>query len=215
MPFDVYMMCAGSGKRFGGCKPVQLIGGKPNYLRTIELLKELGIEDLTISVNDNYKELFEYENKIVGSSAREIDRFRNFRSMATQPCLFLYGDVVYHQEDLKKIVEQCETANKMIFFGLRSGNHLTKKPDHEIKAIFVWNPFSFYKAVDVVAEKFERGDIKREIGWEVYKEFKNIDFVNLSMYTDDFDTLIEYQTLLTLYDENKKAHKGSRRPSCS
>lgn len=193
---------------------MQLVQGKPNYLRTIDILKELGVEDVTISVCEDHWELFEYEKKIVGSNTREIDRFRNFRNLATGPVLFLYGDVVYHQDDLKDILTHC-SASITTFFGLRSGNRLTKKPDHEIKAVFVPNPLPFYIAVDIVANKFERGDIKREIGWEVYKELNNKHFINLSQYTDDFDTPEEYQTLLRIYDENQKAHKGSRWPSCS
>lgn len=202
---DVYIMCAGNGKRFGGCKPIQLVEGKPNYVRTIDILKELGIENVTISVCENYWDLFEYENKIKGSSDREIDRFRNFRSILTKPSLILYGDVVYDKEDLKNVLEHCKSATKIIFFGLRTNNKLTKKAHEEIKGVFIWDVDSFYNAVDIAADKFEKGYVAREIGWEVFKELKNIDFISLSEYTDDFDTPQEYEFLLKVY--NNKTDK--------
>ena len=196
-------MCAGNGKRFGGCKPVQIIQGKPNYLRTIELLKELGVENITISVPENMQQLFKYENKIVGKNDREIDRFRNFRTLLTSSGIILYGDVVYDKEDLKTILNKT-TSEQTVFFGLKDVNELTGRGDHEIKGLFVFDPSEFYNAVDTVAGKFERGEIEREIGWEVYNELKEkIAFVNLSDYTDDFDTRKDYRTLVEIY--NKRA----------
>lgn len=198
-------MCAGNGKRFGACKPIQIIQGTPNYLRTIQLLNKLGVDDITISVPEDKQELFEYKNKIVGGNDREIDRFRNFRNLLTSPGIILYGDVVYDREDLKIILNNV-TAKQTIFFGLKDYNELTGRGDHEIKGLFVFDPSEFYNAVDNVASKFERGIIKREIGWEVYNELKGKTiFINLSDYTDDFDTPKEYLTLMKIYD--KRVHK--------
>jgi choline kinase len=196
-----YIMCAGNGKRFGGCKPIQPIQGKPNYLRTIQLLNQLGIEDVTISVPEDKQQLFEYDNKITGGNDREIDRFRNFKNLLTSSGIILYGDVVYHIKDLQTILSNSVTSQQTVFFGSRDANELTGKGDHEIKALFVHDAPEFYNAVDVVANKFETGKIKREIGWEVYRELRNNTvFVDLSDYTDDFDTPDDYRILARIYN---------------
>lgn len=188
------IMCAGSGKRYRKPYPKQteIIEGMENYKRTIKLFNDEGVNDIYISVSDENSSFFDYPNKIIGSNKREIDRFRNLRKFIEDKTLILYGDVIYAQIDVKKILSSTVIKNDgIIFFGRDSENKLTKKTYGEIFAVFVFDKNKFFKAVDCVAEKFEKGIINREIAWDVKKELGINNLVRVSNYTDDFDTVQE------------------------
>lgn len=192
-------MCAGKGERWKGDIPKQLaeIKGKPNLLRTMDMLVKLGVshETITITVNKENMSSFPQElNLFIGSAEREIDRFRNSFPLIDncQKVTYLYGDVVYAEDDLKTIIH-CE---KNAFLGRENGNVLTKKAWGEIFGVVTVDVKGFIQDVNHVAHLFESRKIQREIGWEVYKTKKNkYEFVELSLHTDDFDTLLEHEMI--------------------
>ena len=191
-------MCAGQSRRYPKPypKPLEPILGEPNYKRTIRLLNENKINNVIISVSDENYNYFDYENKIIGSNKREIDRFRNLREYIDNEALILYGDVVYYEADLKNILNN---INKNInFFG-----RFSKFNCNEIFGIYVSDKDKFFNAVDSTALKFENNLLKREIGLDVFKELgtdKN-DLITLSEKTNDYDIVAQYEKIKKLYSE--------------
>ena len=193
------ILCAGKGDRYNRRYPKSLesINGEMNYKRTINLLLKNNIEDVLVSTSKENTKFFDYSNKIVGSNKREIDRFRNLRDVINGEALILYGDVVYHPDDIKLILN---SLNKDILpFGRKEGNTLTGKVYGEIMGVFIRDYKRFFKAVDDTAIYFEKGIIPRELTWEVMKVAKIEDFIELSLYSDDYDTVEEYEIIKNIY----------------
>lgn len=190
------VMCAGSGERYKKPYPKQteIIEGIENYKRTIKLFHDSGLGNIYISVSGENKDFFDHPNKIIGSNKREIDRFRNLREFIDNNTLILYGDVVYADIDVKKVLSSIsdnESSDIAIFFGRDSNNSLTRKTYGEIFAVFVVDKNKFFDAVDSVADKFEKGIIKREIAWDVKRELGIKSLIGVSNFTDDYDTVWE------------------------
>ena len=191
-----FIMCAGKSSRWPRPRPKHLenILGEPNYKRTIRLLNENGIDDVILSVSDENEHYFDYLNKIIGSNKREIDRFRNLRSHFDNEALMLYGDVVYHEKDMKLILENLNT--EINFFGSSDIFSL------ELFGVFVTNKDKFFNAVDNTALKFENKLILREIGLDVFEELGLVfdDLVILSDDTEDYDITDEYFKIKEKYE---------------
>lgn len=205
----VIIMCAGKSSRFKRPYPKHMaeIGGIPCVERIINKLREFGVSDIHLTVSGDNKKFFDHidVNKIIGSGEREIDRFRNaFNSIKDDSrVLYLYGDVLYAHKDIGLILNYKSDDN--IFFGRRGRNKVTKKSHGEIFAVLVNDVAKFVRSVNEVARLYDIGYIKREIGWEVYRVDNGIDakfhkvcdnFVKLSMHTDDFDSVRQYNRLV-------------------
>jgi hypothetical protein len=187
-------MCAGQSSRYPKPYPKHLetIFGEPNYKRTIRLLNDNGINDVVISVSDQNEHYFDYSNKIIGSDKREIDRFRNLRNYFDDEALILYGDVIYHENDMKILLNN---LNKEIqFFGGLDFIY------QEIFGVYVSNKTKFFRAVDNVTLKFDNHLIKREIGLDVFEELEmnRYDLIILPD-TNDYDVIEEYYKKIVEY----------------
>jgi NDP-sugar pyrophosphorylase family protein len=205
MTTAVIIMCAGEGKRWGKDYPkhIALINGKPNVKRTHDMVVKNGFKpkDIYITVSNENGEHFPTElNLIVGDSSREIDRFRNGFSILKDydRTIFLYGDTIYHIDDLEKIL----LGDGYSFYGKKLPNRLTGKPYGELYGIVVTKKDEFIQNVNQVASDFDNGIIFRETGWEVYnspysKEIKT--FTELSSLTDDYDYYDEYINLIEIF----------------
>jgi len=200
-----FIICAGKSERYSKHYPknIELILGEPIYKRTIRLLNENAINDISITVSEENSHYFDYENKIIGSNEREIDRFRNVRNYFNDEALILYGDVVYHETDIKTIL--CNLNDEIKFFGrFPDLRYSPKKPFDEIYGVYITNKIKFFNAVDSLAGKFENKIVEREIGLDVFRELEinRNDLIILSEYTDDIDIPENYNELKEMY-ENK------------
>lgn len=209
-------MCAGKGDRFGiTLKPkcFSKIQGVPNIDRTIDLLFELGYRPHCTTTAKNAKWFDRFFCDIIyGNNNLETQRFSNAFPLEEQT-VFLYGDVVYAFEDLKKIL--CGT-DSTTFYGRHKGNPLTKKPYGELLGINVVDFEKFETAVRDTNKLLATGKLKRAIGWEVYRVHEGLDptwntpvnknFVELSYLTDDFDQRKELNNIRKLY---KSLNNGS------
>jgi NDP-sugar pyrophosphorylase family protein len=224
MPNDLlFIMCAGKNTRWQNNKPKALaeFNGIPNIIRTIGLIKDYGfnIDQIFLTVNNNnYHYFYNFDVKlIIGSCDREIDRFRNVFNYIDNcsRVVLLYGDTFYDSKDIYKILDKQSDC----FFGRLSGNKLTQKPHQEIFGIVIKNIEMFRTTVNNVVKKYDEGKLKREIGWDVYnlslsqhnKKITRIgrngslhssliqnniyEFISLSDYTDDFDSIEEYELI--------------------
>lgn len=201
----VIIACAGQGKRREKKTPKQMepINGIPNVKRIHSMVLKSGInpDDIFITVNMENGEYFPSEyNLVVGNSSREIDRFRNGFSIIPgyDKTIFLYGDVVYHTDDLTQIL----SGTGYTFFGRKKGNKLTGKEFGELFGISITMNDEFIDNVKKVALDFDNGVILRELGWELYRSpyHKDIkEFFELSSFTDDYDTIPEFKIIMEAF----------------
>jgi len=192
-------MCAGKNRRWNEEYPKSLAEFKnePNILRTVRLLNRQNIsnDNILVTVNENNKSFFPKNlNLKLGSSDREIDRFRNVFDIIDNyvKVIFLYGDVLYTEDDLIKIL----STEDYCFFGRSGKNPITNKLHGEILGVTTNQIENFKNDVNQVALKFERGILSRELGWEVFWNNKKNKFIELSFYTDDYDNIKEYDIIL-------------------
>lgn len=205
MTTAIIIMCAGEGKRWGKDYPkhMVLVNGKPNVKRTHDMVVENGFKPKDIYVTVSYENGVHFPsdlNLVVGNSSREIDRFRNGFSIMKDydRTIFLYGDTIYHMDDLKKII----AGDGYSFYGKKEPNRLTGKPYGELYGVAITKKDEFINNVNSVATDFENGIIFRETGWEVYnspysKEVKT--FTELSSLTDDYDYYDEFVNLMEVF----------------
>ena len=195
----IVIMCAGKNRRWNEEYPKSLAEFKnePNILRTVRLLNRQNIsnDNILVTVNENNKSFFPKNlNLKLGSSDREIDRFRNVFDIIDNyvKVIFLYGDVLYTEDDLIKIL----STEDYCFFGRSGKNPITNKLHGEILGLTTNQIENFKNDVNQVALKFERGILSRELGWEVFWNNKKNKFIELSFYTDDYDNIKEYDIIL-------------------
>ena len=198
-------MCAGSGKRWGFHKPKQLslVEGVPNLIRTIEMIKRTGYEDIWITVSEDKKHYFPPElNLLIGNNKYETQRYSNGFPLVGET-VYLYGDVIYNEPDLNSILF---SRHNTTWFGRLGPNPITGKNHGELMGVHVIDTKRFEEAVSETNRQFKEGERKMCIGWDVLEihegvnRMKATNFVSLSNYSDDFDDIKEYKHLLKVYD---------------
>lgn len=190
------IMADGRGSRWNNYKGVPkhlaLVCGEPIIGRTVRMLYELTEDDKIIITSHDTRYDFppatRYEpmdNKL------EIDRF-TYELIENETC-FLYGDTIYKEEALRKIVNS--KPRDLLFFGNRKSIVAISIADAEM--------FRFY--FEKVKSLFLDGKISECKGWQIYKlaTGQEIDsqaeliekFVLLDDGTRDFNTPEEYDKL--------------------
>lgn len=191
------IMAAGEGKRWGNYKgiPKHLIeiNGETLLGRTTRLLKENNVDYVITSSDERYKQ---YGEVIPQSHLDcEIDRFEEIDD---EKICYLYGDVYYTDEAIKKIVHT--STNEILFFG----------SDYEIFAVKVVNKDLFFEHKNRVKDLYLKGEINRCIGWEVYRSLNNIPFNEhhitdryclINDGTDDIDYPSDYEDFIKKWRE--------------
>jgi len=189
-------MCAGKGTRWGDYKGVPKhlieINGETLLERTTRLLKENNINDYIITSSDErYKKYGTTINQSYNDC--EIDRFEETND---DEICYLYGDVYYTEEALKTIVNT--PTDEILFFG----SHW------EIFAVKIVNKELFMKHKNRVKKLYLKGEIKRCIGWEVYRSLNEIPFDKHEIKdkyfliedgTDDIDYPQDYENFIKKY----------------
>ena len=150
----IIIMCAGRSKRFGTHrpKPLALVEGVPNCVRTWNLVHELTQTCSYLTVNKDRKNYFDVLDQpiqsylIVGDSQRETQRYSNAFPLSGET-VFLYGDVIYSIEDLSLILSQVETTT---WYGRIGSNPVTGKKCDELMGVHVIDYLKFEDAVKEV-----------------------------------------------------------------
>ena len=192
------ILCGGMNskeqKRFEKPRHLLEIKGEPIVARTIRLLRERGVEDISISTDA--PELFE------GFGVQIIERHFNtdtwlecFPATYKSSC-YIFGDVVFSPEAIKTIVEK-ETEDIEFFASAPPFPVQYKKRWAEPFAFKVKDWQHFQSAIVYTFTLNERyGAFKREpIAWELWQVIKRtplniIDYTNYTVindYTCDID----------------------------
>lgn len=186
-------MADGNGKHWGNYTGVPKhlidIDGEPLIARTVRLLKENGIKNIVITSSD---ERYTFAQRVPQTIRDcEIDRFEE--TITTEKICFLYGDVLYSDAAIK-IITSVEPGD-ILFFG----------HEWEIFGVKIndWDLFKQHK--DKIKNMYLNGEIKRCIGWEIYRSLNNIplnEHIITKRYfkildgTDDFDYPEDYDNYL-------------------
>ena len=193
------LLCGGMNtkeqKRFDKPRHLLEIKGEPIISRTIRLLRENGVEDISISTD--MPELFE------GFGVPIIERHFNSGSLwidcfptISEPACYLFGDVVFSPEAIKKIVET-ETEDVEFFASAPPFPIQYKKRWAEPFAFKVQDVWHFWKANEETHDLhiFYKAFKREPIAWELWQVIKRtplniIDYTNYTVindYTCDID----------------------------
>lgn len=197
-------MAAGRAKRWTGDRPKQLteFDGEPLLYRTIRLLAESGVENITVTVSDALFQLLDFSRVAPATiyqpknNVQEIDRFLSCREIWGSDTLFLYGDVYYTRGAISQILGNF--AVPVTFYGRRRGNSV--KPYGEMFALRVLTNDSVFQTCCNYIREEEIAERKRGLGWDVYREYGKINFVELDPHVEDFDKVEEVVKYKKIYN---------------
>lgn len=200
-------MSAGKGSRWGeGSKHLVEIDGEPLLKRTVKQAKKY-CKDIYITTNtEEYKtrgaKLYFPQN-----NTHEIDRFLSNEEIWTNDTVFLYGDVYYTDNAIKKIFSK--STKTYHYFGRYKESTTGGKNHAELFAIRIKSKSKFKEAC-LEVKKGQNG-----WGWLTYrylmgenpnitarelrewlKETKLKNFTEIDDETDDFDTKQDYQSFI-------------------
>ena len=177
-----YVILADSSDGFEIPKQLTIINGEAIIERTIRLLKENGISDITITAHDkrfNYLDAVKYKPK----SNYYIPDFKDYKlnkgywlnafpiELLNEPITFLFGDVYYSEKAIKTIVNTNTTST--LFFCTYNNKKNIKKHDEPL-AYKVVDYELFKKHIKEVKLAKDKGLCCREpIVWELYRSINN------------------------------------------
>ena len=195
------IMCGGEYKNWKIPKQLIKIGGEPIVLRTIRLLKENGIDDISISSNNSlFKKcgvpVLQHDNywQVMGVEDVKGTWVSGFYHV-NEPVCYVLGDVVFSRAAIKKIVET-ETDSVAFFASAPPFAKEYRKPYAEPFAFKVMDT-KYFRTCILKVRKLENQSafIRHPIAWELWQVIKNtplnrIDYTNYTVindYTCDID----------------------------
>ena len=195
------IMCGGTYPFWKTPKQLLETDGEPIVARTIRLLRENGVEDIAISSNNEVFEGFgvpvlHHTNTFVGRAYNDYDGYwcEAFYP-TTDPACYIFGDVVFSPEAIKKIVET-ETDSIEFFASAPPFNRRYRKKSAEPFALKVENQGLLHYGVEMCIYLDNLGCFQRKpIMWELWQVIKGtplniIDYTNyvvINDYTCDID----------------------------
>ena len=195
------IMCGGKYKGWAEPRQLSYIGHERVIERTIRLLRENGINDISISTNDSIFEQFgvpvlRHYNSFVQYGALECNYWTDAFYPICGPVCYLMGDVVFSPEAIRTIIET-ETDDIEFFASAPPFSHLYTKPWAEPFSFKVVDQEHFCKSIKMVEHLQDIGAFNRPpIAWELWQVIKEtplnkIDYSNYTVindYTCDIDT---------------------------
>lgn len=205
------IMCGGRYRKWSQPRQLIKVKGETIVGRTIRLLRENGIEDISISAtNDIFEQcgvpVLYHENKYSAIGYNNIINgyWCECFYPTDEPTTYLFGDVVYSPEAIKTIIET-ETDDIMFFGSKPPFMPPYPKRYEEPFAFKVVNTDHLKEACKKVKELYKAGKFRRQpIAWEVWNVItggdpNKIDFnsyVGINDYTCDIDYPSEVDQVL-------------------
>lgn len=186
-----YVILANSSVDFDTPRQLSVINGERLLDRTVRLLKQNGITDILISSCDKRfddVDAIRYEPKYnnydpIKKTGYWLDAFPI--ELLDQPITFLFGDVYYSENAIKKIVE-IKTDSILFFCSYQNTNKNFIKKHDEPFAFKVVDYIKFKEHIDRVKKLKDQGKCCREpINWELYRSLNGID-INTHKLTNNY-----------------------------
>lgn len=195
------IMCGGTYVKWDQPRQFAKINGEAIVARTIRLLRENGVENISISTNNDVFEAF---------GVPLLKHENNYRAWAyngcegmwcecfyptDEPTCYLFGDVVYSPAAIKTIIE-AETDDIMFFGSKPPFAREYPKPYIEPFGFKVVDTDHLKRAIDEVKRIYAAGGFDREpIAWEMWNVISGGDpnridsesYVGINDYTCDID----------------------------
>lgn len=207
------IMCGGRYEAWETPRQMTEINGEPVVARTIRLLRENGVSDISIS-SDNLMfsqfgvPMIVHENPYFprkdGVDGAWVDAF----PPSAFPACYIMGDVVFSPEAIRTIVST--KTDGIQFFASRPPFHpLYRKPWAEPFAFKVANQRKFRHAIDFCRKNASTGVFSRHpIAWELWQVINGEDpkvinysnYVAINDYTCDIDDAADVTTMREVLD---------------
>ena len=194
------IMCGGKYQQWKTPKHLQIINGERLVDRTIRLLRENGIEDISISSNNpifdscgvpRLEHINTYEYKDGKSFGYWLDAFYPFPDQV-KVC-YMYGDVYYTDKAIKTIVNHKSEDN--ILFGTSDAKNKYHENWGEPFAFKINNNKQFKDGIEAVKRLKDEGKTNRDpITWELYRYLNKLD-VNIQQVLDKTYVCIDDDTM--------------------
>jgi len=176
-----YILMCGGVYRFETPRWLIKVDGEPIIEHTIRLLRELGVEDISISSN---LDCFDYldvpiiktENSYhAGPEKEKKGYWTDAFVRLDEPVCYICGDVWFSKEALKTIIDT--QTDDILFFGTQRPFHKAYKKHYEEPLAFkVVNQKRFQECIEEVNSLWDRRLTKRfPIAWELYRVIDGID----------------------------------------
>lgn len=191
------IMCGGKYKEWQLPRHMLALRGETVVERTIRLLRENGVTDISISSDSiDFEEygvpvLKPHSTYYCGVSGKWID---NAFYPTDEPTCYIFGDVIFSPAAIKTIVET-DTEDIEFFASAPPFGPDYPKRHAEPFAFKVVNTKHFHEAIKQTADLYEAKLLRRCIAWELWQVVKGtklnvIDYTNytaINDYTCDVD----------------------------
>lgn len=167
------------------------INGERLIDRTIRLLKENGVYDITVLCNDdrfNYLDVSIYKPRndvydYINKKGYWLDAFPN--ELIEDNVCFIWGDVYFSSDAISKIVNtECE--ENLFFCSHNNRSEYYIKEYDEPFGYKIVDSDLFKKHIEIVKKLYDEGKTCRHpIIWEVYRSMNNID-INTHLMTKNY-----------------------------
>lgn len=206
------IMCGGNYPHWETPKQLLTFKGEKIVERTIRLLRENGIQDISISSNNPLFDTFgvpvlHHENTYTSEHYNECTGFWCECFYPTnEPTCYIFGDVVFSENAIRTIVEY-EGTDIMLFGSAPPFPVIYPKPWIEPFAFKVWDTDHLKRAIAEVKDLKAMGRFRREpIAWEMWNvisrgkdgDVNTIDhhsYVHINDWTCDIDNPSEIGNL--------------------
>ena len=194
------IMCGGSYAMWQTPRQLTEINGEPVVARTIRLLRDAGVEDISISARDvRFSEfgvpVLKHENRFDVRVGHTEDCWVSAFYPTNEPVCYLMGDVVFSPDAIRTIVDT-ETDSIMFFASCPPFDSRYIKPWAEPFAFKVADQTRFREAIDYVKRNMTTGIFRRHpIAWELWqvincenpRTINYNNYVAINDYTCDID----------------------------
>ena len=193
------IMCGGDYKKWQTPRQLTKFYGESLVERTIRLLRECGVQDISISSNNPVFEQFgvpvlKHDNLYIANGIGNVqgDWFNAFYP-TDEPTCYIFGDVLFSKNAIRKIVET--KVDDIELFGSQQPFHeLYIKTHVEPFALKVMNTDHLKQAIKKTREMDQKHLFWRKpIVWELFTVIKNAPLQKtLDQYTTDYTVINDY-----------------------
>lgn len=199
------IMCGGDYQKWETPRHLSKIQGEEIVARTIRLLKENGIKDISISSNNPVFEKFgvpvlKHNNSYVAGKEKVIGDWFDCFYPTDEPTCYILGDVVFSPQAIKTIVET-NTDDIELFGSTPPFAYNYCKTHIEAFALKVLNTNHLKQAIEKTRELDKEGKFWRKpIIWELWTVIKDVplqtvpdeyiyNYTSINDYTCDVDRI--------------------------